>query len=324
MKGYLFFIFFSIVFISCKHKSVNCGKACDDNEELIFQTGFNNASISNIEGSWYDIHGIDRQYTELNNWDALDENHAIGDFKINCGDGNDSQRWAKIMQDPADATNNVLAFRIIEPHQKEPGKMKGRVQVDLNGNNCIYEFYETVRLYLHPDMNYLKEWDEKFSWLSLFEFWNNANWTKEKHPSRVTVNLRKNDTGKVDALYFNAKSDNYKGLGRWETNWEQTATSFPVQIGSWMDIEVYIKDGDENSGRFYMAVTPQGGEKQVVFDITNFTHHPKEKCPDGFSEIHALKFYTSEELINYMKSGNKHLEIYWDDWKIYRNFRPKF
>ena len=319
----LFYItFVTLVFFSCNHKSVNCGKECNDTEELIFQTGFNNASISNLTKDWYDIHGIDTQYTEVNNWDTFEEHPSIGDFKINCGDGTESQRWVKILKDPEDPTNNVLSFRIIEPHQKEPGKMKGRVQADINSNNCIKEYYQTVRLYLHPDMAYLKEWDQTFSWLSLFEFWNNANWTNEKRPFRVTVNVRKENKGSVEKIYLNAKGDSYKGLGKWDVVWDKTAFNFSLPIGTWMDVEVYIKEGDFSNGRFYMAITPQGKPKQIVFDLVNYTQHPKEKCPDGFSEIHALKFYTSEELINYMKDGEKNLQIYWDDWKIYRNKQP--
>jgi len=320
---YPFTIIFCFIF-SCKDKSTNCGKVCDNTQELIFQTGFNNATISNTKGSWYDISGIDSQYTSVNNWDTFDENPVIGEFKINCEDGNESQRWAKIQKDPEDAANNVLAFHISEPHIREGTWKKGRVQVDVNRNNCIKEYYQTVRLYLHPDMAYLKEWNEAFAWLSLFEFWNNANWTGEKYPFRVTVNLNKAKKGKVDAIYFNAHSDKYKGLGNWKTIWEETNTSVPVLFGKWLDIEVYIKEGDQNSGRFYMSVTPKDGTKQVVFDITNYTQHPDEKCPDGFSDIHPLKFYTSDDLINYMKDGGKNLEIYWDDWKVYRNVRPQY
>lgn len=319
MKAILIFITLTITLFSCKNTSVNCGKECNTTEEMIFQTGFNNATVTSTSKDWYDIHGIDTQYTTLNDWDTFEEHPSIGDFKINCGDGQESQRWAKIEKDPTNATNNVLAFRILEPHQYEPGQWKGRVQVDLNGNSCIKEFYQTVRLYLHPDMAYLKEWEEKISWLSIFEFWNNANWTDEKNPFRVTVNLRKETNGTVEHMYFNAHSDSYKGFGNWDVHWEQTAFSFPIKFGEWMDIEIYIKEGDNKSGKFYMAVTPQNGTKQVVFNISSYTQHPEEKCPDGFSEIHALKFYTSSELINYMKAGNKKLEIMWDDWKIYRN-----
>lgn len=312
----------AIPHISCKKKSVNCGKECDSLEELLFQTGFNNATISSITKDWYDIHGIDTQYTSHNNWDTFEDHPSIGDFKINCGDGTESQRWVKIMQDPQNKLNTVLGFGIIEPHQKEPGKMKGRVQADLNSNSCITEFYQTVQIYFHEDMQFLQEWDESFSWLSIFEFWNNANWTHEKNPFRVTVNLYKPNTGKTDEIFFHVKGDEYKGFGRWKVVWQEHAQNFAVPFGSWLTVELYIKEGDNTNGRFYMAIETEQHEKHVLFNITNYTHHPKEKCPDGFSEIHALKFYTSEELIMYMKNNSKKLEMYWDNWALYRNKSP--
>lgn len=86
-----------------------------------------------------------------------------------------------------------------------------------------------------------------------------------------------------------------------------------------MQIEVCIKEGNENNGVFYMSVTPDGASKIELFNITNITHHSKEKCPDGFSHFQPLKFYTSDKLIQYMKSENKNLPIMWDDWKLYKN-----
>ncbi len=60
----------------------------------------------------------------------------------------------------------------------------------------------------------------------------------------------------------------------------------------------------------------------MVFDITDTMQHPKETCPDGFTDIHPLKFYTSEKLTDHMKNNGKKLELFWDDWKIYRNKSP--
>jgi hypothetical protein len=57
----------------------------------------------------------------------------------------------------------------------------------------------------------------------------------------------------------------------------------------------------------------------IFLTIKNYTQHPKETCPDGFSEIHPLKLYTSQELVEYMKQNNKKLQIYWDNWKVWRN-----
>jgi len=320
----LFFFSFTIALCySCKHKSINCGKDCDEVEEQIFQTGFNNTSISDITDQWKDIHGIDSAYNEYNNWDELDEHPLIGDFKINMEDGTPSQRGFEITSDPEDETNNVLRFYIKEPHIREAAKKKSRVQADVNSNNCIKEFYQTVRVYLPKDMAYLQEWDDSFYWLSIFEIWNNANWTKEKFPFRVNVNITKPEKGKVNSLRLHAKGDVNKRIGKWVPEWEQTAENFELPIGKWMTIEIYIKEGDNETGRFYLTVTPDGEEKQVVFNITNYTQHPDENCPDGFSHIHPLKFYTSAELTNYMKDAGKNLEIYWDDWSMWAYKKPE-
>jgi len=89
-----------------------------------------------------------------------------------------------------------------------------------------------------------------------------------------------------------------------------------------MEIEIYIKEGDSENGRFYMSVTPEGGTKQILFDISNTTHHPKEKCADGFTHFEAMKIYTSDDNINYMNEANKELSIFWDDWEIHVNKEP--
>ncbi|NOQ72908.1 MAG: hypothetical protein GQ574_12945 [Crocinitomix sp.] len=108
-------------------------------------------------------------------------------------------------------------------------------------------------------------------------------------------------------------------LCKWNDNWDQTNTTFPIPFGEWMEIELYLKEGGQSSGRFYMAVTPEGGTKQVLFDITNNTQHEKEKCPDGFTHMQPLKLYTGDDLINYMRNNGKELSIYWDDWSFYVN-----
>ena len=63
----------------------------------------------------------------------------------------------------------------------------------------------------------------------------------------------------------------------------------------------------------YMSVTPDGGSEQVLFNVVETTQHPKEKCPDGFTHVQPLKWYTSSELVEHMKTAGYSLEIYWDD-----------
>jgi hypothetical protein len=44
--------------------------------------------------------------------------------------------------------------------------------------------------------------------------------------------------------------------------------------------------------------------------------------PDGVSDFNPLKLYTSKGLIDYMHSRGKTLQIYWDDFKLWKGKRP--
>jgi hypothetical protein len=319
--NFRYFIFLSVIISSsCDKKSVNCGVECDTNEELLFQTGFNGTTLTNGAYKNVEFSGVDSELADHNDWTDFINNPSVGYVEVGYEDGEDNQRLAEIKDDPDSVGNKVLSFKINEPHIKEGSHQKGRVQLSVNDNQCIREIYQTVRLKLHPDMAYLKEWNERMPWLTLFEFWNNATWSNEKKTFRVTVNLFKDAEGPVDEIHFHAKADHQKcNVCEWKGDWEEEADHFSVPFGVWMELELYLVEGDESNGRFYMSVTPEGGTKTVLFDITNRTHHENEKCPDGFTHFQPMKLYTSDAVINYMKEGGKNLEIFWDDWKLYRN-----
>ena len=312
-----------IACISCKKKSINCGVDCGSQiEALVFQTGFENTTLTN--GAYFnaDFDGVDPNFAEKSDWNAFKAHDKIGYVEIGYEDGNDEQRKASIVDDPDSVGNKVLKYQIFEPHIKVGTNHKGRIQLSVHENKCIKELYQKVKLKLHPDMAFLKARNQKLYWFTLFEFWNNGAWTKEKYPFRVSVNLFKEE-GTAKEINFRVKSD-YQNCRTcdWKEVWGETATDFPIVFGQWMEIELYIKEGDTENGRFYMAVTTAGGSKQVLFDIKNTTQHPKEKCPDGFTHFEAMKIYTSDENINYMKESNKALSIYWDDWQLYVNKQP--
>jgi hypothetical protein len=320
---YLLFISVLALSFSCKKKSINCGLDCDNqNEELIFQTGFTGTSMENGEYQNVNFSGNDPNLSEKSDWEAFKTNGKIGYVEIGYEDGDDTQRLASITDDPDSVGNKVLKYQLFEPHIKEGANRKGRAQLSVHDNNCIKEIHHKVKLKLHPDLAFFKERDEKLAWFTLFEIWNNGAWTKEKYPFRVTVNLFKEE-GAANDINFRVKSDFQKcSTCKWEEVWGETQTDFPVRFGEWMELEIYLKEGDDNSGRFYMSVTPKGESKIVLFDISNTTQHPKEKCADGFTHFEAMKIYTSEENINYMNDAGKELAIYWDDWELHLNKQP--
>jgi len=56
--------------------------------------------------------------------------------------------------------------------------------------------------------------------------------------------------------------------------------------------------------------------------VTNFTHMTKDPAPNGLTGYNPMKLYTSKELVSYVKSQGKTLQIYWDDFKLWTNKRP--
>lgn len=47
----------------------------------------------------------------------------------------------------------------------------------------------------------------------------------------------------------------------------------------------------------------------------------KDPAPNGFTGYNPMKLYTSKELVSYVKSQGKTLQIYWDDFKLWTNKR---
>ena len=308
---------------SCRKKSTNCGLECTQNEELLFNFGFEDVLLSQNDNR-AEISGIDAGYTSNNNWNEWNStaDNPAGTISIYYEDGDISQRTAELTSDPLDASNQVLHYKINSTNVSKNNKpSKSRIQMELHDTECIKEYYQTVKIMLPSSMTILEDYPDKIHWLSIFEFWNNGNWTNEKYPFRITVGLNKISTAS-DNLHLKVDAQTFKKPNNFKTIWEETATSFDIPFDQWMELELYVLEGDESNGRFYLAVTPDGSAKQVLFDINNTTQHPKEKCPDGFTHIHPLKWYTSHELTDFAKGEGESLEIYWDDWRVWRNKTP--
>ena len=68
----------------------------------------------------------------------------------------------------------------------------------------------------------------------------------------------------------------------------------------------------------------RGLDEQIEMEqfLQGITHNTEDPAPDGIGHFNPIKLYTSKELINYMGSQNKTMEIYWDDLKIWKDKRP--
>lgn len=294
--------------------------------ELIFQSGFEPDSKVIARGSDADIEGIDMSFSPKSDWiNDLDNHTDVGNFNLQYQGGDNSQRYARIIEEPGNPINHVLQFWLNEPNVE--GK-KGRIQANIYGNSVGWkEFYQSVRIFLPEDFNTVRIYPEKINWLTIAEYWNNITWSQSvPNRFRITLGIGKPVAGESD-LYFILDGQDCElfenGSQKYTTLWDEINTNVKVPIGKWFTAEYYYKEGAKNTGRYYMTIQPEGGEKVVVFDVQNVTHNSLDTNPDGVTDFNPMKLYTSKGLIDFMKSEGKSLQIYWDDFKLWKNKRPE-
>jgi len=318
----LFFCLFLLLLVSCKTTKINHENPT--NGELIFQSGFESNSTVIPKGSDADIIGADQSLPDHNDWvKDLDNNPYIGNFTLQLHKGDTTMRYAKIISEPGNPKNHVLLFWLNEPSAEQSN---GRIQADLYNNKGLKEFYQSERMFLTDDFNTVKTYPKEIHWLTIAEFWNNITWSqKVPYGFRITLGIGK-PSGKSD-LHFILDAQDCQlfesGRQKYTTIWAETNKDINVPIGKWFTMEYYYKEGNEQNGRYYMAITPEGGSKQVIFDVRNSTHNTTDPNPDGVTDFNPLKLYTSKDLVNYMHSQGKTLQIYWDDFKLWKDKKPK-
>jgi hypothetical protein len=321
MKRYLLVIFM-ILITACSSGQEE--KSSGSKGELIFQSGFEPGSEVISRNGDADIIGIDKSFSDHNDWVNDFDNHPnIGNFNLQYQGGDSTMRYAKIVAEPGNPSNHVLKFWLDAPNVE--GK-KGRIQANIYGNTGIFEFYQSVRVFLHDDFNTVRQFPEKISWLTIAEFWNNITWSQSvPYRFRITLGIGKPVEAESDLCFILDAQDCQlfeDGGQKYTTVWSESNETVKVPIGRWFTLDLYYKEGNNETGKFFLAITPEGGQTQVIFDIKKITHNTEDPNPDGVGDFNPIKLYTSKDLINYMKSKGKTLQIYWDDYRLWKDKRP--
>jgi hypothetical protein len=296
---------------------IETGKSSETNDSdttLVFRSGFegNTRIVQRGTSTDDDIIGFDPDL-EASNWNDL-KRDKISIVFFNYTGGDASKRYAKIIDDPTKEGNKVLHFWLNDYWLASEEQEKGRIQIEFHDIKGGYkEFFQTVRVYLCDDFNTLKKYSKGFNWLTLSEFWNNESWSQD-YGFRISLGIGK-DSGADKELYFmvTAENEGFQGI------WSVADKNLKVPIGKWFTMYYHFKEGNKETGRFHMTVTPDGEAEQTICDVRDFTHNTTDPSPNGLTAYNPLKLYTSKEVISYMKSQGKTLQIYWDDlrlWKI--------
>jgi hypothetical protein len=271
---------------------------------LLFQTGFAGTSVADSGSQTAKFLGADPGFSSLSNWSSLEGGSTIGTFFINFESGVPAQRYVAIAGDPDDALNPVAEFRINEPHIVEGLRMKGRVSAILERLEVVYGFSETIRLRLDPSLSVLESWESKIDWLTLFEFWSGDD-------DRLTVSLYK-EAGSRKPLRWRITKDSLGWFG-WNRQWEEVEVGHNVAFGSWMNMGIAAKVGEDGRARIWLGIEGDGAWTTLI-DSTKAIGKPS-----GFTKLNPFKLYTSDRLIDFVNGRGASLSILWDDWKLWLN-----
>ena len=119
------------------------------------------------------------------------------------------------------------------------------------------------------------------------------------------------DEGEGKSLYWGV--DAQGAQPGWHDLWEERNRKVPIPFGQWCTFEILFKRGKGEEGRIWVAVTPEGGTKQVVFDLAKDTEHPISPMP--LRSFQLWKLYTHKDIVRWMKDRNQPISAYYDDFE---------
>lgn len=252
--------------------------------------------------------------------------------RFNYEQGTISQRGADIQNDPILGTSNkVLRFFLNEFNITLPsGEKKGRVAYEIDNVNHqgtkVKEYSQKVRMLLSSDFSLLANstLPAPGKWLTLFEFGDDIeNGLSIPTASRISVNVvRKTNYSVGDAkLYLEAQFQEHNP-GWQDASWGRVKnTTVALPIAQWFTVEIYIKQGIGNNGRFLMTLNGNTVFDQTGTNVSSL-FAAQGTQPDGQESWNPMKMYCEKSVIDLFKNasgGAKPMKIYWDDIEIKYN-----
>lgn len=245
-----------------------------------------------------------------------------GALAVQYEGGQVQQREAAIVDDPVMPGNRVLGFFLREANVVTPGNAapKGRIQLNAYDTEHVRarELLFSTRMYLAQDLEALRLLPTIVNWLTISEWWNDAGWTGQAYPFRISINIVKPVARRGSPLNFRASAQTKDAVSQeWSrTVWQVTNRTIQVPTGKWVTLEVSYRQGDLGNGRFHVTLTPDGGLRTTLFDVRSWTQHPDDPAPDGVTHINPVKLYTSREVIDQIRNSGGQLAVFWDDLSL--------
>jgi len=275
-------------------------------DELYFQGNMENVTISTINDE-----------IEFEGWDELKNHEYVYSFGIS-NIGAIPFAFQEIVPDPADAGIKTLHAVILNDDPDVSGTTRAQASLRFADGVDLQVYHTSHRIRLSPDIAHFENYGSSIVWFAIVEIWNKHvdEWTGDNSGSaRWNLSILK-ETGVGKPLYWRAKAE-YMQPERADL-WREYNRDVPVPIGEWFTLDVYMKRGEGENGKFKITITPDGGSPEVIFDISNSTMYP------GHPEIplyswQPFKLYLDDTYLDWMSEQGKVVSAWYNDFKWYKN-----
>lgn len=230
-------------------------------------------------------------------------------MSLNINTGSTSEIWAAITNSTTLDTENVLEVGIAQPHATE-GNQRVQFGVSMTSAQVLKFRY---KLWLHPDVALLKTYNGTYDWFAISSVFSDNTWSST-YPFVMSVDIAKQSATVPSDLKWRVRGRTYTYPGYSPNSdlWEYFSTE-SVETGKWLLVEHEIIDGNSSGGRYKIFVTPYGGTRTQVIDITNWTRHPSKPSGVGPTAFTPVKWYTGTSQIEHVRNLGGKLIAQFDD-----------
>jgi hypothetical protein len=256
---------------------------------------------------------------KLNGWPDLE---TLLNSRIYFNDLATSTDYAyqEMVQDPAGSGRQVLMGRIINDDPNVTATSRAQLTLDYSKTYAVH--HTSHRMYIHPDLKYLEQYNGKADWFSLQEMWAMQDPNMDGDPAgsaRWGLSLHK-DAAIGSPFYWHLYGEYMQPQAiKYQDFWAYDNKTYVVPFGKWFTLDIYFIPGEGSAGSMKITVTPDGGTATTIFDITG-TVATYPGRPDLFLDSYQpFKLYIGDPWLSWMTNNGKYMAIYYNDYKWYKN-----
>lgn len=286
---------------------------------LQFKSGFEGTTkVNQLRSDYSDIVGLDGS---LGDWSSLQNGTYSNLDWVKFSYAYLQGGQIDIVSDPTGGNNHVLRLQNTGTRtQWQMNQIPTYWKDDGQPNKFSQQFYR-YRIYIPSNITTVPSYSSRAPW---YMIWESHTWNSSPFPgaeqTRHGIYLQKDQNS--DLWYFNVIQERPEGCHYYDgpgpnctTYWDNSEhQNIAVPFDQWFTLDVFFRYNETN-GRFYVAITKEGSQRQLIADFQGKTKYEQKLHDQMIIKLYHDASYTS-------KLGTT--RQYYDDLEIWSDFPPGY